>query len=176
VGVISRTEREHGHALIAAWRTNNRVTTYLIENLPRELWSMSVPGSPRRTVRAIAAHLHNSRCAWIKMIGAKHGVAVPKTVNARVVRQEQLVRVIGYSSEGIIALIELAVARGGAIPPAVAELPDRSRSLPHLLRGPRSTSSRTTLLVSAAVGTQIAHRSHSRIVAMEEAQPRMTRL
>ena len=109
---------ESGEALIDAWRTNNRVTTYLIENLPLELWSMSVPGAPRRTVRSIAAHLHNSRCAWIKMIGSRHGVVVPRTVNARGVGPAELVRALGRSSAGIIALIELGVTRGGAIPPA----------------------------------------------------------
>ena len=105
-------------SLIDAWRTNNRVTIYLIENLPSELWSMAVPGSPRRTVRSIAAHIHNTRCAWIKMIGGRHGVVVPKTVNARTVRPPGLVRALGRSSKGMIELIELGVARGGAIPPA----------------------------------------------------------
>ena len=38
-------------ALLAAWHTNNQVTMYLIKNLPPELWSKNVPGSPRRTVR-----------------------------------------------------------------------------------------------------------------------------
>jgi uncharacterized damage-inducible protein DinB len=112
------TTNKDAEALIDAWRTNNRVTTYLIENLPAELWPMNVPGSPRRTVRSIAAHIHNVRCAWIKMIGARHGVAVPKTLNARTVRPEELVRALARSSEGMIALIELGVARGGAIPPA----------------------------------------------------------
>lgn len=105
-------------ALIDAWRTNNRVTTYLIENLPPEMWSMTVPGSPRRTVRSIAAHIHNVRCSWIKSIGGRHGVVVPTTVNARVVRPAELVRALARSSKGIIALIELGVARGGAVPPA----------------------------------------------------------
>jgi hypothetical protein len=41
---------------------------YLIENLPPELWSRTVPGIPRRTVRMIAAHIHNARCMWIKMM------------------------------------------------------------------------------------------------------------
>src|SRR5688500_19307986 len=58
-----------------------------LENLPVELWSMSVPGAPRRTVRTIAAHIHNTRCMWIKMIGASHGVAVPRNVNARTDRK-----------------------------------------------------------------------------------------
>jgi uncharacterized damage-inducible protein DinB len=115
---MSHGEREHAQALIDAWRTNNRVTTYLIENLPLEMWTMAVPGSPRRTVRSIAAHIHNTRCAWIKMIGGRHGVVVPKTVNARVVRPTELVRALARSSKGMIALIELGVARGGAIPPA----------------------------------------------------------
>ena len=109
---------EDGQALIDAWRTNNRVTTYLIENLPDELWSMAVPGAPRRTVRTIAAHIHNTRCMWIKMIGARHGVVVPKTVDGRAVRPPELSRALASSSRGIIELIRLGVDRGGAIPPA----------------------------------------------------------
>jgi uncharacterized damage-inducible protein DinB len=105
-------------ALIAAWRTNDRVTTYLVENLPPELWSKSVPGAPRRTVRIIAAHIHNARCMWIKSLGARHGIAVPKRVNIRLVRPAELSRALSRSSKGIIALIRLGAARGGAVPPA----------------------------------------------------------
>ena len=59
---------------------------YLIKNLPPELWSRSVPGIPRRTLRMIAAHIHNARCMWIKMLGGRHGIAVPRTVDGRLVR------------------------------------------------------------------------------------------
>src|SRR5262245_61449898 len=109
---------ENGEALIAAWRTTHRVTAYLIENLPPELWTMSVPGNPRRTIRTIVAHIHNARCMWVKSIGARHGVAVPRTVDGRSVRAAELLRALERSSEGIIELIRLGVARGGAIPPA----------------------------------------------------------
>ena len=104
--------------LIAAWRTNNRVTVYLIEHLPAELWSMNVPGSPRRTIRMLAAHIHNARCSWIKMIGERHGVAVPQSVDARVVRPAELRRALERSSRGMIELIRLGLSRDGAIPPA----------------------------------------------------------
>jgi uncharacterized damage-inducible protein DinB len=114
---VSR-DPEDGEALIAAWRTNNRVTMYLVENLPPELWSKSVPGSPRRTVRMVVAHIHNARCMWIKMIGAGHGVVVPRTVDGRVVRPAELLRALTRSSEGIISLIRLGIARGGAVPAA----------------------------------------------------------
>jgi uncharacterized damage-inducible protein DinB len=110
---------EHTDGLIAAWRTNNRVTTYLIENLPSELWSENVPGMPRRTVRTIAAHIHNARCGWIKSLGARHGVTVPQRVDFRTVRQSQLPRALARSSEGIIALIRLGAERGGSVPSAV---------------------------------------------------------
>jgi hypothetical protein len=55
--------------LLDAWRTNNRVTVFLVENLPKELWEATVPGAPRRTVRMIAGHLPYARCTWIKTLG-----------------------------------------------------------------------------------------------------------
>jgi uncharacterized damage-inducible protein DinB len=112
---MTRTEEQ---ALIAAWHTNQRVTTYLIENLPRELWSMKIPGSPRRTIRMLAAHIHNTRCMWIKMIGAGHGIVVPRTVDGRTVRPSELTRALARSSEGIVALIRLGIERGGSVPAA----------------------------------------------------------
>ena len=114
----NQKDPEDAQGLIAAWQTNNRVTTYLIENLPPELWSKYVPAVPRRTVRMIAAHIHNARCMWIKMIGASHGVKVPRSVNGRTVRPSELLRALERSSEGMIELIRLGVARGGAIPPS----------------------------------------------------------
>jgi len=112
------TDLEAGRALIAAWRTNNRVTTYLIENLPPELWPKAVPGVPRRTVRMIAAHIHNSRCMWIKMMGSRHGIAIPRTVDPRRVRPSELLRALPRSSDGIIALLRLGMAHGGEVPRA----------------------------------------------------------
>jgi len=110
--------QDDGRRLIAAWRTNNRVTAYLIENLPPELWAKPLPGAPRQTVRSRAAHIHNVRCAWVKMIGARHGVTVPRAVNAPVVRKAELLRALARSSAGIVALTRLGLARGGAVPPA----------------------------------------------------------
>lgn len=107
-----------GRGLIAAWHTSHRVTVYLIANLPPELWSRSLPSAPRRTVRMIAAHIHNVRCMWIKMLGARHRIPVPRPVDARVVRPAELLRALSRSSEGITRLIRLGVARGGAIPRA----------------------------------------------------------
>ena len=109
---------ETSRSLIAAWRTNNRVTMYLIENLPPAIWSKAVPGVPGRTVRMIAAHIHNARCMWIKMMGAKHGLAVPRTVDPRRVRAPELLRALSRSSDGMIGLLQLGIDRGGVVPRA----------------------------------------------------------
>src|SRR5262249_35146788 len=107
-----------GHGVVAAWRTSHKATTYLIEHLPAAIWSMEVPGVPGRTIRTIAAHLHNSRCMWIKSLGARHGMAAPRRVDLRRVSRRELVRALARSSDGIARLIELGVAHGGRVPPA----------------------------------------------------------
>ena len=77
-------------ARLAAWSTNSRVTEYLIEHIPTPLWRATVPGIPTRTVRSIAAHLHNARCSWVKTLGAEHGVVSPTRVDQRTVTPRQL--------------------------------------------------------------------------------------
>jgi uncharacterized damage-inducible protein DinB len=104
--------------LIAAWRTSHNATTFLIKNLPDDLWPEKVPGYPRRTIRGICAHFHNSRCSWIKMIGATHGIAVPRKVSGTKVEKAELLEALKESSEGIIEIIRLGASQGRTIPPA----------------------------------------------------------
>jgi uncharacterized damage-inducible protein DinB len=102
-------------ALVDTWRTNNRVTVYLFENLPEELWPERVPGAPRRTVRMIAGHIHNCRCMWIKMLGRRRRIAVPPAVNRHRVTRRQLLPALERSSQGIVQLLELGLDRGGKL-------------------------------------------------------------
>jgi uncharacterized damage-inducible protein DinB len=105
-------------SLLAAWRTNNRVTVELIEHLPAALWALAVPGAPGRTIRAIAAHLHNCRCSWVKTLGGQHGISSPARVDHRRVTRRQLVAALNRSSVGIEALLELGLAAEGRVPPS----------------------------------------------------------
>jgi len=105
-------------SLLSAWQTNNRVTVHLIEHLPAMLWDVAVPGIPRRTIRAIAAHLHNARCSWIKTLGREHGIPTPSRVDHRHVTRRQLVAALKRSSSGMEALLELGFAAGGQVPPS----------------------------------------------------------
>src|SRR5437763_10324007 len=102
--------------LLAAWRTNNRVTVFLVEHLPHELWAAAVPGAPRRTVRMIAGHIHNARCMWIKTLGKEHGIALPQVVNRHKIGTAELIPALGDSSLGIISLLNLGFDHGGTLP------------------------------------------------------------
>jgi uncharacterized damage-inducible protein DinB len=106
--------------LLTAWRTNSRVTAYLIEHLPAAVWDVPIPGAPRRTVRMIAGHLHNARCMWLKTLGREHGIAVLASVDRRTVARRELLSALRRSSRGIEALLELGIAAGGHVPPSKA--------------------------------------------------------
>jgi uncharacterized damage-inducible protein DinB len=106
--------------LLAAWRTNSRVTDYLVEHLPAALWDASVPGAPRRTVRMIAAHMHNARSRWLKTLGQEHGIPVPLLLDRRKVSRRSLLSALRRSSRGIERLLELGIAAGGQVPPSKA--------------------------------------------------------
>ena len=111
-----RTALDQKDLLLDAWRTNNRVTVFLVERLPDELLGTTVPGAPRRTVRMIAGHIHNARCMWIKTLGKEHGIAVSRAVNRHKVSPQELIAALGHSSRGIISLLTLGCDRGGTIP------------------------------------------------------------
>ena len=66
----------------------------------------------------IAAHIHNARCMWIKMMGATHGLAVPRPVDLRRVSPSELLRALPRSSDGMIRLLQLGIDRGGVVPRA----------------------------------------------------------
>ncbi len=107
-------------SILTAWRTNARVTAFLIKGLPAELWEEKVPGVPRKTVRMLAAHLHNARCAWVRTLGKEFGVDVPARVDRFRVTAEGLVEALGSSERGIERLLELGCERGGTLPAARA--------------------------------------------------------
>ena len=105
-------------SILSAWRTNNRVTMQLIANLPAALLDAPIPNIQRRTVRTIVAHLHNSRCSWLKTLGSEHGIAVPDRVDRSLITKRHLVAALKQSSAGMEKLLKLGLDRGGQIPPS----------------------------------------------------------
>lgn len=112
------------HALVESWQINHRVTVFLIENFPPELWAEKVPGAPRRTLRMIAGHIHNCRCMWVKMLGKESGIPIPEKVDRFRVTPAELIEALEKSCQAITELIELALDRDGELPsPAWSNVP-----------------------------------------------------
>jgi uncharacterized damage-inducible protein DinB len=107
--------REH-LLLLDAWRINDRVTTFLVEQIPAALWGAALPGSPRRTVRNIAAHLHNSRCSWMKSLSVGTGVSIPPRVDANKAIGRTVCRALERSGVQIRLMLEAGLQNGGEFP------------------------------------------------------------
>ncbi|HEU5153503.1 MAG TPA: DinB family protein [Gemmatimonadales bacterium] len=131
--------------ILDTWQTNNRVTVYLVENLPPELWASTLPGTARKTIRMLAGHLHNARCMWLKTLGQPHGIIVPASVDRHRVARSQLVQALKKSSRGIGSLLALGFQHDGTIPPTRSYV---WRNLP--------------LDVGHVLGYFVAHEAHHR--------------
>jgi uncharacterized damage-inducible protein DinB len=107
-------------AVLVPWRTSCRATDYLIDRIPEALWAASVPGIPTRSISAIGAHLHNSRCSWTRTLGREHGIVVPERVEHRKVTRRRLSASLKKSGRAIATLLELGCSQGGRIPPSRA--------------------------------------------------------
>lgn len=128
------TDTNLSAAILTSWRTNSRVTAYLVENIPAPLWNSAVPGFPHRTIRSIAAHLHNARCTWIKTLGQENGITVPRSVDRNHVTQRQLLTALKQSGRGIEALLKLGLASGGQVPTTRAYVwRNLPLDIPHIL-------------------------------------------
>jgi uncharacterized damage-inducible protein DinB len=142
---MKATNSDLRDTILNAWKTNNRVTVFLVEQLPTELWEATVPGAPRRTIRMIAGHMHNARCMWIKTLGKEYGIAVPKSVDRHKVTPKDLIPALQLSGNGILNLLEFGCDHGGTIPASSAYV---WRNLP--------------LDVGHVLGYFIAHEGHHR--------------
>ncbi len=74
-------------SLVSALATNNRITEYLIDNIPAEAWSAKPPEGKGRTIGAIAPHIHNVRRMWLKAVG---GAKIPVKLEENATAKETL--------------------------------------------------------------------------------------
>jgi uncharacterized damage-inducible protein DinB len=102
--------------VLDAWRINNRVTTLLVEAIPPALWGAAVPGSPRRTIRSIAAHLHNTRGLWLRSLAVGASLAIPARVDASDVTPHALAKALDGSGQQVLLMIQAGLRNGGQFP------------------------------------------------------------
>jgi uncharacterized damage-inducible protein DinB len=95
-------------ALVSAFRTNDRINHFLIENIPAEAWSAKPPEGKGRTIQAIAIHIHNVRLMWLKAVGAGN---IPAKLEESATAKEAL-KALGDSCAALVTVLESGLETG----------------------------------------------------------------
>ena len=103
-------------SLLNAWRINHRATMFLVENIPSGTWDASLPNSPRKTIRSIAVHLHNSRCSWMKSLGVASGLSIPAGLKRGYVSHASVCAALRRSGPQMRRMLEAGIRNGGTLP------------------------------------------------------------
>lgn len=99
-------------SLVAAFETNDRITRYLIENLPNDAWNAKPPDGKGRTVAAIVAHIHNVRVMWLKATKAE---SIPEQLEKSTVTPTQAAKALEQSRDALSKVLQDAVNSDGRI-------------------------------------------------------------
>jgi uncharacterized damage-inducible protein DinB len=99
-------------ALVRAWEINDRINAYLIDGLDERAWRADPPDGKGRTIAAIAAHMHNVRVMWLKMVKAAD---VPAQVERTKVTRKQAVAALEESTNALARVLRDALEAGGRV-------------------------------------------------------------
>ena len=100
------------HALLEAFKTNNRINQYLIDNLPPAAWTAKPPDGKGRTIAAIVAHMHNVRVMWLKAAKADE---IPEQLDRSTVTLAQAVGALDASLNALSIVMSRAFETDGRI-------------------------------------------------------------
>jgi len=101
-----------GASLLSALATSERITQYLLDALPAEVWRAETPGEGR-TVAGVVAHLHNVRLMWLK--AAAKGARLPAQLDKAKVTVDQARKGLAASHAAIAKLVASSLAGDGKI-------------------------------------------------------------
>jgi len=99
-------------SLLNAFNTNNRISQYLIDNLPSTAWNLKPPEGKGRTIAAMVAHMHNVRVMWLKAAKAKD---IPEQLDRTTVSPGQAVRALELSRHALSQVLSQSLAGDGRV-------------------------------------------------------------
>jgi uncharacterized damage-inducible protein DinB len=94
-------------ALLNAFAINDRISRYLIDNLPAEAWRAPPPGGKGRNVAAMVAHMHNVRVMWLK--AAAKDSPIPQQLDRGKVTRAQARTALEQSHTALLAVLRSAL-------------------------------------------------------------------
>jgi uncharacterized damage-inducible protein DinB len=100
-------------ALLQAYEINDRINSYMIENLPAEAWQAVPPVGRGRTIRAIVAHMHNVRVMWLK--ATPKGGRIPEQLDKAKLTPVQAQKGLEESRIALYAVLKSALQADGRV-------------------------------------------------------------
>jgi uncharacterized damage-inducible protein DinB len=102
-------------ALLDAYRTNDQITRYLIENLSDEAWSAPPPGGKGRPIAAITAHMHNVRVMWLKATAKGSDISIPGQLDRHTVTRAEALDALAESYAAIARVLAASLSGDGRV-------------------------------------------------------------
>jgi uncharacterized damage-inducible protein DinB len=99
-------------ALVNAFNINDRISRFLIENLPAEAWTAKPPDGKGRTIAAIVAHMHNVRVMWLKAAKAEE---LPEQLDRATVTPAEALQALEATAGTLSSIIKTAIDGDGRI-------------------------------------------------------------
>jgi uncharacterized damage-inducible protein DinB len=99
-------------SLLNAFQTNDRITRYLVENLPKKAWLAKPPDGKGRTIPAIVAHIHNVRLMWLKAVKSE---SIPEQLDKFSLTPGQAVKGLLESRDALAKVLKAAVDSDGRV-------------------------------------------------------------
>jgi uncharacterized damage-inducible protein DinB len=73
--------------MLETYAVNERMNQLVLEYVDPRAWRAQLPGSKRRTIASIFAHVHNVRCKWLRL-SAPHLKPPPRLDRSRITQQQ----------------------------------------------------------------------------------------
>ena len=112
-------------ALLNAFDTSESMNQYLLDAIAPEAWRAEPPQPPApegkkakkqgRTIAAIAAHMHNVRLMWLKVLSKDYDLKLPDKLEPDTATVAQVKKALGESHRALRGILEGSLKSTGKV-------------------------------------------------------------
>lgn len=104
---------ELSKAILETYAISEAANQLLLRHIPARVWRAELPpGSGRKSIAGLFAHMHNVRLMWLKMTVRPR--RLPARLDRRRCTKKQVARSLAQSAEAILKVVEKALCRPDA--------------------------------------------------------------
>jgi len=100
-------------SMLVAHATNNRINTFLIQNIPDTAWREKPPGGKGRDIASMVAHIHNVRLMWLK--SAAPNAPMPQKLEGDDFTKDAAIAALEISRQALEEVLSASLRTDGRI-------------------------------------------------------------